>query len=114
VNKPVFRDRVRIRTSAVTQAAGVAGEVGHVNGETTPSITGVSVVGELSADYALNVSLERGGEALWFAAELVELIDHAPGTEITIGNKSFVRADNGDWVPAQSKRSWFSRLFGGS
>jgi hypothetical protein len=39
-------------------------------------------------------------ESLWLAPELLEFIDHAPGTEIEIGSKRFIRAASGDWNEA--------------
>jgi hypothetical protein len=87
---------------------------GQVYGETTPSVTGVEVIGAVQEDYAINVFLNERNEALWFAPDLVEVIgavqedyainvflnernealwfapdliefvDHAPGTEIRV------------------------------
>ena len=36
-----FGDKVRVRTVPATEALGVAGRIGQIYGETTPSITGV-------------------------------------------------------------------------
>lgn len=42
-----FGDRVRVRQTPATRAAGVAGLVGEVYGETTPSVTGIKVTGSM-------------------------------------------------------------------
>ena len=41
-------------------------------------------------------ALALGGDA-WFSAELVEFVDHAPGTAPSIANKSWVRRADGTW-----------------
>ncbi|MGW8179091.1 MAG: hypothetical protein ACWGQW_10050 [bacterium] len=107
-----FSDNIRIRTTKETEVAGVAGLEGQVYGETTPSVTGVEVIGTPSADFAVNVHLEKRGEAFWFAPELVEFIDHAPGTEIRLEgvDKRWIRNEDGGWKEetiGQKKRSWW-------
>jgi hypothetical protein len=93
-----FGDNVRVVPTPLTSSLGLAGLTGAVYGETTPSVTGVDVVGEATADYAINVQLDSRDESLWFAPELLEFVDHAPGTEIVIGNKRLVRSASGEWV----------------
>lgn len=107
-----FGDNVRIRVTPETEAAGVAGLHGQVYGETTPSVTQVDVIGQLTSDYALNVHFENRDTELWFAPQLVELIDHAPGTKIRVGNVHAVRQADGSWVEVKTvSESWLSRLF---
>jgi hypothetical protein len=110
---PSFGDRVRIRSSTETESKGVAGLTGQVYGQTTPSVSGVEVIGETTSDYAINVFFEGRDESFWFAASLVEFIDHAPGTEITLDGvpKKWVRTETGDWQeepnePKTVKRWW--------
>ncbi|MEK6337301.1 MAG: hypothetical protein AABM67_20455 [Acidobacteriota bacterium] len=62
-----FGDNVRIRTSAGTEAKGVAGLVGQVYGQTTPSVTEVEVIGEVTSDCAINVFFKDRDESFWFA-----------------------------------------------
>ncbi|MBX6312193.1 MAG: hypothetical protein IRY99_04640 [Isosphaeraceae bacterium] len=93
-----FGDNVRVASTPLTVSLGLAGLMGQVYGETTPSVTGVEVVGRSAADYAVNVQLDGRDESLWFAPELLEFVDHAPGTEIVIGNKRLVRTASGEWV----------------
>jgi hypothetical protein len=101
-----FGDQVRIRSTAVTDGLGLTGLKGQVYGETTPSVTRVVVIGELRQDRALNVRIEQRGEALWFAPELLEFIDHGAGTTATIDGapQKWVRAEDGEWVESPTGR----------
>jgi len=94
-----FGDNVRVRVTPLTEELELAGLVGQVYGETTPSVTGVEVIGDVKEDYAINVFFDDRKESYWFVAELLELIDHAPGTEITLDGvpKKWVRTASGDW-----------------
>ena len=98
-DSPTFGDKVRIRHSPETESKGLAGLVGNVYGQTTPSVTGVEVIGELAFDYAINVFFEDRDESFWFAPALVEFVDHAPGMEISLNGvaKKWVRTETGDW-----------------
>jgi hypothetical protein len=93
-----FGDNVRVASTPLTSSLGLAGQTGAVYGETTPSVTGVEVIGGAAADYAINVQLDGPDQSLWFASDLLEFVDHAPGTEIVIGNKRMVRSASGEWV----------------
>jgi|SRR6185437_4573378 len=90
---PSFGDNVRIRSSVETEAKGVVGLEGQVYGQTTPSATGVEVIGETTSDYAINVYFKNRDESFWFAPSLVEFISHAPGTEVTLDGVSRVAAE---------------------
>jgi hypothetical protein len=94
-----FADRVRIKPTEETQRLGLAGREGQVFGWTTPSSTGVPVIGSTSEDYAVNVHFDDLNEAFWFAEDLVEHVDSAAGTVITLDgiDKEWVRLPNGDW-----------------
>lgn len=94
---PDFGDSVRIRSTPLTESLGLSGLTGSVYGETTPSVTGVKVIGEATNDFALNVMLDTRKEQLWFAPQLVEFLDHAAGTEVRIGNRRLVREASGEW-----------------
>lgn len=101
-----FGDNVRVRTTPETEALGVAGLAGQVFGWTTPSVTGVAVVGGLENDYAINVNFEGRGQQLWFATELLEFIDHAPGTTMQTGRVLLTRDVDGSWFESRKKRWW--------
>ena len=110
--KPSFGDYVRILETTETEKAGVAGLEGLVHGETTPSVTGVDVIGSASDDCAIIVYFEGRGEALWFAPELVEFLNHAPGTEIRLRgvDKKWTRTEDGGWQEeslAEEKKPWW-------
>src|ERR1044071_9411990 len=53
----LMHDNVRIRVTPATEAAGVAGRIGNVAGFTTPSMTGVKVIGEIKEDLAFSAYL---------------------------------------------------------
>jgi hypothetical protein len=104
-----FGDNVRVRSTPETEELGVAGQVGQVYGETTPSVTGVAVIGLLTGDYALNVFFEGREDTLWFAPELLEFVDHAAGTEIRLGSvaKEWTRSVSGEWVETSDEKPWW-------
>ncbi len=100
VTTPIsFGDNVCVRETPATTAAGLAGLSGNVYGHTTPSVTGVEVIGDLTEDFAVNIHFEGRGESFWFAVELLEFVDHAPGTEIQLAGvpKKWVRTESGKW-----------------
>jgi hypothetical protein len=97
MTRPDLGDHVRIVSVPLTEELGYAGREGTCFGFTTPSITGVSVIGETSDDLALSVSFE-GSDAIWFAPELVEFLDHGAGTVAKVGNHTYVRTADGDWA----------------
>ncbi len=108
-----FGDTVRVRTTSVTEDAGVADLVGTVHGETTPSPTGVDVIGELEADYAINVFFEGTAESAWFEPTLLQFVDHGAGVEIGLDGvaKKWVRSEDGEWIEhstsAGRNRPWW-------
>src|SRR5262245_7245620 len=94
-------DRVRVRTTSVTEAAGLAGCTGQIYGETVPSTSGVGpgeIMGELKDDYAVNVHFKELNKSVWFTRDLLEFVDHAPGTEVNIGGRKRVRTETGEWI----------------
>jgi len=112
-DSPTLGDNVRIRESPDTQSKGVAGLTGQVYGQTTPSQTGVEVIGEGNSDYAINVFFKDRNESFWFAPALVEFIDHGAGTEVTIAGaaKKWIRTESGEWreesTAAKSGKPWW-------
>lgn len=95
-----FGDTVRIVSSPETEERGLAGRIGTVFGETTPSSSRVAVVGVLSSDYAANVFFDDLDEGFWFEEGLIEFVDHGAGTEVRLDgvDKRWVRDANGNWV----------------
>jgi hypothetical protein len=91
-----FGDRVRVRETPDSSEHGLVGMVGDVMGFTTPSVTGITVIGQ-NEDYAINVRFSGDENDYWFGRDVLEFVDHSPGTKITIGAKSFVRSADGSW-----------------
>ena len=104
-----FGDNVRICPTPETEAKGVAGLHGVVYGETTPSSSGVEVVGIVDADYAVNVYFENLNESFWFSPALVEFVDHGAGQEVTLKGvpKKWVRAASGEWLEQSTMKPWW-------
>ena len=99
-------DRVRVRTTTMTEAAGVAGRTGQIYGETRPSSSGVArneIIGELTEDYAVNVHFDELKRSVWLTRDLLEFVDHAPGTQITVGGTTRVRTETGEWIETSVK-----------
>jgi hypothetical protein len=92
-----FGDNVKILSSEETDKLNLSGKIGQVYGETTPSVTGVEVIGGVEEDFALNVNIEDLNEQYWFAHHLLEFIDHAEGTTLQVGNIKAVRRNDGSW-----------------
>lgn len=94
-----FADRVRIKRTEDTERLGLAGREGQVFGWTTPSVTGVAVIGSPAEDYAVNVHFDDLDEGFWFSDDLVEQVDHAPGTVLRLDGQTneVVRLANGEW-----------------
>ena len=104
-----FGDNVRVLPTLETDEAGISGKQGAVYGETTPSSTGIEVIGEVLNDYAINVHFEQLDKSVWLAPELLEFVNHGEGTEIVIGNHRAVRRGDGSWQETQistNKRWW--------
>jgi hypothetical protein len=99
-----FGDNVRVRATPVTESHRVAGLTGVVHGWTTPSVTGVTVIGGAEQDYAVVVHFELH-EDLWFAPELLELLNHGPGQEVRVGQKRWIRSEAGAWIEAPEEKT---------
>jgi hypothetical protein len=95
-----FGDRVRVCKAPETTALGIAGLEGDLYGFTTPSVTGVVVVGDAPDDYALYVFFRERKEGFWFRPDLLELLHHNPGSVATIKGSParYVRQSDGTWV----------------
>ena len=114
-----FGDRVRIRRAPETESADFAGRCGVVHGVTTVSVTGVSVVGTPTDDTALNVCFEESNDNAWFAPQLVEFVDHDPGTSLTLDGvpKKWTRDASGRWIESgrtlspKEWRTWLRGIF---
>jgi len=94
-----YGDNVRIRRTAETERLGIADMIGNVYGETTPSESKVQVIGKPEVDYALNVYFDTLDSSYWLAPQLLEFVNHAPGTEVHVHGSPFksVRQPDGTW-----------------
>jgi hypothetical protein len=104
-----FGDNVSVRSTPETQSHGIAGLRGQIYGETTPSVSGVAAIGPLRTDYAISVHFEDRKESVWLSPDLVEFVDHAPGTEITLEGvpKKWTRDASGAWTEKSTKKLWW-------
>jgi len=93
-----FGDRVRFRSTELTERLGLVGLLGSVFGESVPSSSGVVVEGACSDDFAVNVVIDGRQGSIWIAPEHVEFVDHGPGQEMRLGTKRFVRSASGEWL----------------
>jgi hypothetical protein len=94
-------DIVRILSTSETVAAGYADRTGTCYGFTTPSVTGVEVIGSAVEDDALSIHFDDGSST-WFVRSLVAFVDVDSGQTMRIGKKWFVRTPDGDWVESPS------------
>ena len=78
-----FANKLKLKESPETLNLGLAGRIGVIYGETTPSIMGIEVIGDQKIDYALNVCF-RTKEMYWFSKDLLETIDNSVRSEITL------------------------------
>lgn len=92
-----FGDNVQVCDVRITRDLALAGLKGEVFGVTTPSVTGVEVIGTLTADVAINVHFPSLNKAFWIAPDLLEFLDHGVGTVITIGTHKLVRQSDASW-----------------
>jgi hypothetical protein len=89
-------DNVRVIISPLTEEAGLAGLFGQVYGVTTPSDTLVEVLGGAPENRAFSVRF-RDERQIWVRPDLLEFVDHAPGTSMSVGSKMLIRNGDGSW-----------------
>ncbi|HTT92189.1 MAG TPA: hypothetical protein VMF65_21730 [Acidimicrobiales bacterium] len=99
-----FGDHVRVIEGDETRRGGWAGLLGQCYGVTTPSVTGVEVIGGSKGDIAFNVHFDDDSIAdAWFHPVHIDYVDHAGGTESTIPNTRLVRDATGQWHQVESE-----------
>jgi hypothetical protein len=99
-----FGNKVRIRSSLETDKRGLAGKIGEVYGQTTPSMMDIEVIGTPKEDYAVNVCFEDLRDSFWFDADLLEYLDNGQGTVITLDgiDKKWTKGTEGEWIEEQT------------
>ena len=95
-----FGNKVRIKGSPLTEEKGLAGKIGEVHGQTTPSMMDLEVIGTPKEDSAVNVYFDDLNTSYWFDADLLEMIDDGQGAVITLDgvNKKWNKGQNGQWI----------------
>lgn len=108
-----FGNKVKIKQSPETIEKGFAEKTGEVYGHTTPTVTGVEVIGKTEKDFALNVYFEDLKESFWFDESLIEQLDNGAGTEMTLDgvDKKWTKDSNGNWIEEDlskdSNKKWW-------
>ncbi len=93
-----FGDRVRFRSTELTERLGISGQLGSVFGESVPSSSGVVVEGPCPGDFAVNIVVDGRTGSVWIAPDHVEFVDHGAGQEMRLGDKRFIRSASGEWI----------------
>jgi hypothetical protein len=85
----------------------LANLVGKVFGVTTPSVTGVEVIGNIEGNSAVNVFIDERKAGFWFCPDLLEFVDHGQGAEIRLNGipKKWVRSSTGEWIERDTLNS---------
>lgn len=95
-----FGNKVKIKSSAETENKGLAGKIGEVYGQTTPSMMDFEIIGTPKEDLAVNVYFDDLKTSYWFDSDLLENIDDGHGAVITLEgvNKKWTKGQNGQWT----------------
>lgn len=95
-----FGNKVKIKNSPETETKDLAGKIGEIYGHTTPTVTGVEVIGQTDKDFALNIYFDDLKESFWFDESLIEQLDNGAGTEMTLDgiDKKWTKDSNGNWI----------------
>lgn len=95
-----FGNKVKIKDSPETREKGLAGKVGDVYGQTTPSMMDFEIIGTPKDDFAVNVYFDDLQTSYWFDADLLETIDDGQGSVITLDgvDKKWIKGENGQWI----------------
>ena len=95
-----FGNKVKIKDSAETREKGLAGKVGDVYGQTTPSMMDFEIIGTPKDDFAVNVYFDDLQTSYWFDADLLETIDDGQGSVITLDgvDKKWTKGPNEQWI----------------
>jgi hypothetical protein len=101
-----FGNKVRIKKTPETEELDLANKEGEVYGETTPSVTGLEIIGNQKEDLAINIHFEELGKSFWFSEDLLEYLDDGQGNEISLDgiDKKWTKTDNGEWTEENTKK----------
>jgi hypothetical protein len=75
------------------------GLTGIVFGQTIPSMSGVDdiIVGDSTADSAINVYFDDLKKGYWFSEDLVLFVDHNVGAVASVGQTKMEKQSDGSW-----------------
>jgi hypothetical protein len=106
-----FGSKVKIKDSPFTVEKGLAGKVGEVYGQTTPSMMDFEIIGTPKEDLAINVYFDDLKTSYWFYSDLLETIDDGQGAVITLDglDKKWTKGQNGQWIEENTKavKKWW-------
>jgi hypothetical protein len=106
-----FGNKVRIKDAPLTKEKGLAGKVGEVYGQTTPSVVDVEIIGTPSEDIAVNVYFDDLKISYWFDRDLLETISDGQGTVITLDgiDKKWTKGQSEQWIEENIKsiKKWW-------
>ncbi len=108
-----FGNKVKIKNTPETVSKGLADKTGQVYGHTTPTVTGVEVIGKTDKDFALNIHFDDLNESFWFDEGLIQQLDNGEGTEMTLDgiDKKWTKYSSGNWseenTRPESKKKWW-------
>ena len=108
-----FGNTVKIKITPDTTSKGFADKTGEIYGHTTPSATGVEVIGKTEKDFALNIYFDDIKESFWFDEGLVVHLDNGEGTEMTLDgvDKKWTKDSASNWIEEDtkpdSKKKWW-------
>jgi hypothetical protein len=106
-------DNVRILPSPATDAAGLTGLVGCVDGVSVPSMSGVKPISPVEDDCAINVYFESLDADFWMDPRLAVVVGRnadfdqmlsgiKPSPETPLGNSASQSVDGAEDAPNQS------------
>ena len=100
-----FGNKVKIKDSPLTVEKGLAGKVGEVYGQTTPSMMDFEIIGTPKEDIAINVYFDDLKTSYWFDSDLLETIDDGQGAVITLDgvDKKWTKGQKGQWIVEDNK-----------
>jgi hypothetical protein len=106
-----FGNKVRIKDCLVTKEKGLAGMVGEVYGQTTPSMMDFEIIGTPKDDFAVSVYFDDLKTSYWFDADLLETIADGQGTVMTLDgvDKKWTKGQEGQWIEENTKpiKKWW-------
>ena len=104
-----FGDIVCIKQTPDTLKAEIAGLNGTVYGFTTPSASGVTAVGPLSDDFALNVHVDSLRKAFWLDPSTIDLVERPETMEFSVAGKTIRVTQKGSEYREEviSPRPWW-------